>query len=140
MAPHRIIDQYAVAATEAVRDRLKIEDFIERHSDQILDDLQESAEKTPDDNKELSEKVLPIIDSVIHVGSNRNDYIDALAWAKELEWAKEMPAAPDGRLTLLTLVYIVRKALDESREESIWKRIANMVEDLRYDENVSGIS
>jgi len=136
MYPHEMTDKYAKAATKAVKDHLKIKDFIERHSNQILGDLQKSAEEMRDKNTEsfkiaFIEKALPTIDSVIHVGSSRDDYINAMTWAKENHTELyEIPPEPGKWLTLLTFVYIVRLAFDEHLEKNTWERIRDAVESL----------
>lgn len=136
MCLHDVIEKYAEIATEAVRDQLKIGSFIERHSTQILDDLQQSAEEVRDGNDEVFRKAfidraLPTIDSVIHVGSSRDNYVHAKTWVKEKRPEFDsMPAEPGRRLTLLTFVYIVCLALDKHTEERTWERIGNVVVDL----------
>jgi hypothetical protein len=115
-----------VNATEAVEKRLGIRDFIKRHSDQILDALEEAAERTQGQDRFLDE-ALRVIDSVIHVGSSRKDYMNARRWASEERLASE----PDKWLTLLTFVYVARKGLSERSEDlakaSIWNTIISAV-------------
>lgn len=134
--------KYAQTAAEAVGDRLKIEDFIDRHFNQILDNLQESAEKSSNKentsfNETFIQAALPIIDSVIHVGSSRDNYMEAQKWAQKS--SQEMRLEPVRWLTLLTFLHIILMACAKRPERSIWERIENAVEGL-LDSEVSGAS
>jgi DNA-binding ferritin-like protein (Dps family) len=128
MDPQNLSDEY-VNATEAVENRLMIRGFIERHSDQILDALEEAAQKTQEQDRFLDEAI-PVIDSVIHVGSSRKDYMNARRWASEERRAPE----PDKWLTLLTFVYIAHKGYSERSkdfaEARAWGTIMSSVETL----------
>ncbi len=125
MNSQRLTDEY-VNAIEAVEDRLKIGDFIERHPNQILNELEEAAQET-ETQEEFLAKALPFIDSVIQVASGRNDYMNALQWAK----GKRPAVEPHRWLIRLTLVYIVRKGLSERSEDvakrGIWNTIISRV-------------
>ena len=131
MDPQNLSDEHinAVAsqAVEAVEQRLKIGDFIGRHFGQIVDGLEEAADE-PHRKDRFLDDALPVIDSVIHVGSSRENYMNALPWAKQTN------ADPDRWLTLLTFVYIVRKAVSECSKGltkgRIWSEIESSVATL----------
>jgi hypothetical protein len=128
MNSQQVTDEYT-NATEAVKDRLRIGDFIDRHSNHILNELEEAADKTQTQDEFLA-KVLPLIESVIMVGSSRSDYMNAQRWASKERRAPE----PDKWLTLLTFVYIAHKGYSERSkdfaEARAWGTIMSSVETL----------
>jgi hypothetical protein len=119
-------------ATQTVESQLKIRDFIELHSDEILTALEKSAEKV-DEEVEFLADAFPIVASVIHVGSRRDDYIKALEWA-EGKLATSDKSDADSAITALTFLYLVHRGLAErsgdSAKSELWKKIKNRVDAL----------
>ncbi len=116
-------------ATQAVESKLKIKDFIERHSDEILDELEISAEKARQDVEFLAD-AFPTVASVVHVGSKRNDYLNTLQWAK----GKVDTPDADSAITALTFLYLVHRGLSERAHDSAkletWNTIKSWVNAL----------
>jgi len=124
-------------AREAVESWLDLAGFIDLHKSGIYKKLEEcdklaTQTQTREGQTFLSES-LPLISSIIHVGSSRGNFTRAANLIKE-NWPDADPAV---LLSAFTFMYIVSKredslgvSLRNNRKRAVWDRISRSVDTL----------
>jgi len=144
-------ESYSKAADEArkeaisnyaVEEELKVEEFFDVHKEQIykkLEECDEIAENAPTNGDMIFiAESLPIINSIIHVGTDRKKLTGASNWVRKT-WGED--ADPLIVLSALLFIYVANKGAlrfttgqsDEPVEgdrEEIWNRIHRRVQKL----------
>jgi hypothetical protein len=120
-------------ATEAVR-RLDVEGFISKNLDSLYEKFEE-ADRTAPAGDDIAFVALsePTVKMIINFASGRKDLLDAMSWVRE-QW-KDKTRDPDALaiLSMLTLLYIVRKGIkhgDPARRET-WRRFSERLSSLK---------
>lgn len=115
----------------AVEEELKVKKFFEVHREAIYKKLEECDEiaahaPTNTDMIFIAES-LPIINSIIHVGSDRKTLGEASSWVRDT-WGDE--ADPLIVLSALLFIYVANKGAEENLEDPVWRRIHRRVQKL----------
>jgi hypothetical protein len=115
----------------AVEEELQVQEFFQAHREQIFRKLEECdqiAENAPINGDMIFiAESLPLINSIIHVGSDRATLARASNWVRET-WGDE--ADPLIVLSALLFIYVANKGAEEKGNDETWKRIHERVEKL----------
>jgi hypothetical protein len=133
----RLSSQGFDQAKDVVENWLGLGGFIDSYKMKIYDRLENCQVQVAGDAATESQSFftesLPLISSIIHIGSSRVKFIKAIEHIKET-WPN---ADPDFLLSALTVIYLVRKhqdvlttSLKNEQEMARWERISQDLEML----------
>jgi hypothetical protein len=118
-------------STFAVEEKLQVKEFFETHKKQIFERLKESdsiAQAAPTNSKmTFIAESLPIIHSIIQVGTSRSTLHQASQWVRDT-WGPDTD--PLITLSALLFIYVADQGAAENEGDEVWKRINDRVQKL----------